>query len=117
MRVLFLLFIILAPAYSSAQTVIFCQMEANLDWRTDAKKIQTFDLGQFKFSIQNEKKIKFGSDGFFSNHEMDIESYSSPEYFQATSYNTLLVYNNGIFNYSHVYQDSIGLVAATCDKF
>ena len=117
MRVLFLLFLILAPAYSSAQTVIFFQMEESLDWVTETKKIKKFKLEKFKFSIQNEKTIKFGSSGSFSNFEMNIEFYHSPEIFRARTDNTVLMYNNGKFNFSSAFSDHAGLVAATCDKF
>ena len=100
--------------------VLFCHMDDFLQWDPKDNQFHKRDLEKFKFTIVDEKTVKFGSaSSIFSNREYFLERWweSGNPSFRAYSYSASIVLTDrGKFNYVASGTNPI-MIMATCDRF
>ena len=119
MRVILLIFILLFgnQAHSNAVgDVYFCNMKENAEWLWENGKLQKIELSNFKFTIVDGNKIKFGKGGFFHDIEMDIDFLTS-DLLNATSISSRVRMEDNRFNFGMTVYEGVIFITASCDKF
>ena len=97
--------------------VFFCETLKSVGWVwADEKQFKNYRPEKFKFSIVDEKTIKFGKGGVFNDYEMEIEDMFGLTLMARTSIGRLLL--GGIqLTYSSAHYDGGSFQTATCDRF
>ena len=52
--------------------VFFCETIEDVEWVWDENRLKKYKLEKFKFSIVDQKTIKFGTGSSFENYEISI---------------------------------------------
>ena len=98
--------------------VFFCQMEKSVQWVwDDEKQFRNYKPERFKFSIVDNKTIKFGSTSPFSGYEMEITDMHGNFWINAKSEFAQLIVWEEKFSFIEANGLAIGLSAAICDRF
>jgi len=119
MRYIFIiLFLLFGSQASSNQVgdVFFCKMKENLGWDWNDNKVVKYQLHEFKFTIVDEYKIKFGQGGTFDDYEMNIDNFVG-NILVASSTTGRLAMKNNLFSFTTTSLDRASVIAAICDKF
>ena len=97
--------------------VFFCETLKDVGWVwADDKQFKNYTLENFKFSIIDEKTIKFGKGGSFNDFEMEIDDMYSLNLRASSSISRLRL--GGIqLIYTSNYVLGGSMQVATCDRF
>ena len=97
--------------------VFFCETLKSVLWEWVGEgEFKNFKPEKFKFSIVDEKTIKFGSSSSFKDFEMEISSMALELLYAKGDYSNLVLDKNRFgFTTSHSLWSS--LQVATCDRF
>lgn len=103
--------------YFAVGDVFYCDTLKSVGWVwADEKQFKNYKLENFKFSVIDEKTIKFGKGGYFDDYEMEIEDMFGLTLMARTSIGRLLL--GGIqLTYSSADYNGGSFQTATCDRF
>ena len=97
--------------------VFFCETLKFVEWDwNDEPKFKNYRPERFKFSIIDEKTIKFGKGTSFNDYEMSIEYMIWPFLKAGTDYSKLTLHENE-FGFVQALSQFTRLQVATCDRF
>ena len=100
--------------------VLFCHMTDFLEWEPEESQFHRREKEKFKFSIVDEKTVKFGSaTSVFSTRSFSMGYWSSngnPNIRGHSSHSSFILTSRGKFNYVSSGMEPI-VIMATCDRF
>ena len=97
--------------------VFYCDTIKDVGWVwADKQQFKNYTPEKFKFSIVDEKTIKFGKGNSFNDYEMSIEYMIWPFLKAGTDYAKLTLHENE-FGFVQSLSQANRLQVATCDRF
>lgn len=100
--------------------VFFCDTIKSVGWVwNDEKQFKNYRPEKFKFSIADEKTIKFGSGGSFDDFEMEIKGNINSGFpiLRAQSSVSTFTLSGSKFIYTSALPQAGELTTAICDRF
>ena len=111
------IFTLLASQVASMD-VWFCNEIESLGWRTQTKKIYNFAPETFKFALNNQKQIEFGSSGYFADYTLTVDSVlGAGGIIYASDEGAKMLLAGGFFQYVSVGINGSTMIIAECEKF
>ncbi len=124
MRNIFVIIFLGFVTQASAEEVWFCQGDNLYNYNDEDRKMTSYIPQNFKFRVNEDtSKVYFGSGGTLDNVILDLSFYSyrvlgDNGILQAGSkWANLQMWKDGNFKYASVYDTSITVITAKCDKF
>ena len=97
--------------------VFFCETLKSVGWVWEGEpQFQNYRPERFKFSIVDKFTIRFGSNGYFEDYEMPIDTRIGQLLKAKAPLANLLLYKNKL-NYTTNSISETTVLVATCDRF
>ena len=104
--------------------VLYCESDSGAFVQSPDYEFKKWITQKFRFKIESEEIIKFGSNGYFNNSEYKIVNWFDPNedgildmYLEAKTYVQYFNLLDGRFTYSSTSPYDLSMMTGTCDKF